>query len=1116
MNDGMFEAVYARLNAAQREAVDTVYGPVLVIAGPGTGKTQLLSARVAHILKVTDTAPQNILCLTFTENGAMNMRERLMSFIGQAAYNVQIGTYHAFGSTIINRFPEYFTETRLERPIDELAKRQILSDIIDATDYRSPLKQVRHHLGDLVSTISEVKRGLLTPDDLRSIATANLHVISATQPAIAEILAPYTARMPSKLPEATAAFTAIHDELSRISKISTSKKQRSDHRTSAIESLAKLAYADLAEVLVTSGDTKSTKALTAWKNAWLVKDSSNRFKLAGELESRRVAALSDVLEQYEAALADKGYYDFDDMILRAIDVLERNDDLRFTLQEQYQFILLDEFQDTNAAQLRLVELLTNNPASEGKPNVLAVGDDDQAIYAFQGAEVSNMLDFYSLYKDVRVISLSENYRSRAEILEASANIASQIIGRLHVHFSGVTKQLTAHNSTLDSIHITRTSYRSAIAERTAIAAEIASLLQQGVPASHIAVLAPKHRYLEPLVPYLQHRSVLVSYEKRENILDAPVVRELTTMSRLILALQSSNHPLADSLWPEVLSYAFWKFSVGDIWQISWQVKGSQSTWSELLLKSTEFKHAALLMLTLAGRVETESLEYMLDALIGTTDVETHDRVLPNVRSPLRDYYLKNLGEQILYETVTQLTVMRARLREHETGDGKVLTLSDMLELIAAYEAAEQPMLNTSPYSQAAEAVQLMTVFKAKGLEFDHVFLPACDDTVWGSRANSMGNKLTLPANLSPIRHAGSSDDERLRLLYVAMTRARTGLHLSSHERSFSGRSTESIKYFNEVLSIDGQRTIGILPAGFGLVTRDDNEPPSMEALVLNWKQRHYSPPAELNELLRERLKKYQLSPTHLTHFLDLKYSGPESFFLGTLLRFPSAPTVDTCFGNAIHDTLRWVQGELGKHGHIPPTKLTIEHVAQYLAREPLTHTQYSVQLARATHLLTRYLADAPSRFKQGNEAEVSFRDEGVFIGDVHLGGAIDLLEIDKENKTITVVDYKTGRLGNDANKLRLYTLQLYCYKLLVEGSHTYRGFQVQQGRLVFVEPDETDAIVEKEITFTPQELERTKQLLTAMWRCVMALDMPDVSKYGDSLKDMRAFEDALIQLLDTQ
>ena len=119
-----FEKVYQRLNAAQKEAVNTLYGPVLVIAGPGTGKTQLLSARVAHILRSTDTLPENILCLTFTEGGARNMRERLTQFIGKHAYDVQIGTYHAFGRTVIGRYPEYFTDLRLERPIDKLGQHQ--------------------------------------------------------------------------------------------------------------------------------------------------------------------------------------------------------------------------------------------------------------------------------------------------------------------------------------------------------------------------------------------------------------------------------------------------------------------------------------------------------------------------------------------------------------------------------------------------------------------------------------------------------------------------------------------------------------------------------------------------------------------------------------------------------------------------------------------------------------------------------------------------------------------------------------------------------------------------------------------------------------------------------
>ena len=129
------------------------------------------------------------------------------------------------------------------------------------------------------------------------------------------------------------------------------------------------------------------------------------------------------------------------------------------------------------------------------------------------------------------------------------------------------------------------------------------------------------------------------------------------------------------------------------------------------------------------------------------------------------------------------------------------------------------------------------------------------------------------------------------------------------------------------------------------------------------------------------------------------------------------------------------------------------------------------------------------------------------------GGKIDLLEIDVSSRRITVVDYKTGRLGSDPAKLHRYTLQLYCYKLLVENSRTYRGYRVKEGRLVFVEPNLDGEIMEVPIVFQDQEAERVKQLLRAMWHHVMTLNMPDTASYGDSLKHMMSFENYLIDNL---
>ena len=162
-----FEKAYNHLNEQQRAAVDYIDGPLLVIAGPGTGKTQLLSVRVANILKQTDASPDNILCLTFTETGASNMRHRLADFIGPEAYKVQIQTYHAFGSYLLQEH-----RPDLNSAIDELERFTLIRDIqshLDATDILRP----EHYTKDIISTISDLKAATLTPEDVRKIVKRN-------------------------------------------------------------------------------------------------------------------------------------------------------------------------------------------------------------------------------------------------------------------------------------------------------------------------------------------------------------------------------------------------------------------------------------------------------------------------------------------------------------------------------------------------------------------------------------------------------------------------------------------------------------------------------------------------------------------------------------------------------------------------------------------------------------------------------------------------------------------------------------------------------------------------------------------------------------------------------
>lgn len=1112
-----YQEAFDGLNTAQKQAVTTIEGPVLVIAGPGTGKTQLLGVRVAHILQKTDTLPQNILCLTFTENGAANMRERLTRFIGKAAYDVNIGTYHSFGGDLIRRFPEVFAETRLQTPADELTKRQILREIVEGLSYHNPLKQLRHHVGDLIGTLSEIKRALLTSDDLRAIAKENAVFLAVAGTQIQDIL-DGSARLPTNAAKAIPLFTQV---LEKIQPLVPVVPVQTD-----FGSLAQLAVSELKTALEQAEAMNKSTPLTKWKNAWLAKDVDNAFIFDGALQNRRIDALADVFDAYQAALAEHGWYDFDDMILRAIQALEKNPDLRYTLQEQYLYLMLDEFQDTNAAQLRLVELLSDSPVHEGRPNVLAVGDDDQAIYAFQGAQYSNMLDFYQMYRDVRVVNLTENYRSGAAILTTARNISTQIEARLEKHFDNMSKDLVAANAALsDRTELERREFQSDVAQYDWMAQEIKKLIDQGTSPSEIAVLAPKHRQLEPLVPYLAELEVPMRYEKRENILEAPVVRQLVTMSKLVIALGSRNFGVADALWPEVLSFDFWKIPTHELWQLSWQVsdapRAEESNWSKTLLASDKpfFRTPTLLMLGLAGRLDTETCEQILDALIGTTEVITNDETHPAVRSPLREFYtgdaVQHTNPELFYDTISHLTVLRARLRDFEATHDTAFSLHDLIRFVEMYEAAEERLLNTSPYNQQADAIQLMTVFKAKGLEFEHVFLPSCQDEVWGSSSRGNSNKLTLPANLSPIRHAGANDDERLRILFVAITRAKFGLHLTSFARTFTGKNTKFLKYLNEQEQADGSVKSMVLPENAQTVQPSDHVAPTLASLELNWRHRHIEGrgAAELSGLLHKRLENYQLSPTHLTTFIDLEYGGPDQFFFKTLLRFPEAPTANSQYGNSVHATLEWVQHRTDELGYIPTTEEAVIYFGEKMRLCKLPAAQMELEVERGRKALAMYLAKRGQIFKPGDRAEHNFKREGVFVGDVHMAGKVDRMEIDAKNRVITVVDYKTGKShakwGSEM-RLHKYSLQLYAYKALIEGSHTYRGYKVTTGRIEFIEPDSEGRIHYLDLPFDEAEYARIRKLMQAVWQKIHALDFPDITDYDANLSGIKKFETDLI------
>jgi len=1104
---GKFEQEYAKLNQEQKQAVDSIEGPLLVIAGPGTGKTQLLTTRVANILRTSDAQPQNILCLTFTESAAYEMRERLINIVGQSAYNITISTYHAFGSELIRRFPDYFSDIPDMRAVDDLGIYGTVQEIVAALPYTNALKKSDYYIRDVISTISDLKQALFEPNDIRRIAKSNLEFINKCSQLTKRELKGIARIDKKSIP----AFASLLRD-----------SQKFDNKQFVIPgviSLGRLWGEQLREAVEDAETSGKTTSITAWKNIWLARDGDGEFIVNGQQTCEKLLALADIFEQYRQKLEAEGLFDYDDMILRATEGLEHNADLRYSLQEQYMYILLDEFQDTNAAQLKLVKLLTDNPAYEDKPNILAVGDDDQAIYAFQGANYSHMLTFRDMYKDVKTISLTKNYRSHSDVLHVAHGIANQIESRLHHHLKDINKLLSAENKELPAAsQVSRHEFKSDVGQYGWVTQQIAKLIKDGVKPSQIAVLAPQHRYLEPIVPYLRQLNIPIRYDKREDVLEDIHIVQLLRMAELTLCLAAGDTQTANSLWPQILSYDFWQLPTEHIWQLSWRAHDTRSEWSKLLLSDPATKPIALFFTRLANMASIETLETMLDYLVGVKELPGKAKE-PVFQSP---FYIYNFGKEARDSNVTSfwtllsnLTVLRQHLRDHKNQEDTQLMLADLLAFARAHQAASIKVLNTSPYHEAAEAVQIMTAYKAKGMEFEHVFVLASIDEVWGSRASSQSARIPLPINLSFVRYEGASNDERLRLLFVAITRAKTGLYLTSYDGNFAGRPSTRLQYLQEV-EADGKVLSTVLPGPKQQVIRSSTDTPEVNELSAYWQIRHTNPQtvASLHDLLRPRLDRYQLSPTHLNSFTDVIYAGPEHFFLNTILRFPKAPTIDGQYGDAIHETLQWIHLAQKDTNKMPVLSSVIETFKRKLIARRLSERDTRLLLERGEQSLQAFYEQRKQDFKVTDRHEYSFKNQGVLVGDAHLNGKIDKLSLNRKTRGIAIVDYKTGKSHNSwpktDPKLHKYRQQLYFYKLLVEGSYEFGDYHVDDAYLEFVEPDSAGKIVDLHTSFDSTEASRMKRLISAVWKHILELNFPDVSHYPPTIKGVLAFENDLI------
>jgi DNA helicase-2/ATP-dependent DNA helicase PcrA len=806
---------YQQLNERQQLAVDTTDGPVMVIAGPGTGKTQILAARIGKILLDTDAAPENILCLTYTDAGTVAMRRRLLSFIGPDAYKVNIHTFHSFCNDIIQENLNLFEKTALD-PISDLERIQLFKTLIDDFPKNHPLKRYRgdvyYEMSNLQNLFSTMKREGWTPAFING----------------------------------------------KIDEYLTSLPTRDEY-------IAKRATKDFKK-----GDVRTDK-------------------IAEEKERMdKLKAAVDEFDRYQHLMREHNRYDFDDMINWVIRAFEENTPLLLSYQERYQYILVDEYQDTSGTQNRLISLLIS---FWDKPNVFVVGDDDQSIYRFQGANVDNMLDFAHQYaKDLLTVVLTNNYRSTQPILDISRALIERNQQRLVTQIPGLSKDLVASHPRTRTLQYPPQlhEYLSPRQEMTGITLQVGNLVAQGVTPGRIAIIYKENKYGEELARFLQLKNIPVYSKRNLDLFTVPLVQQILLLLRYLWAEHDAPYG-GDEMLFEILHFRFFGIAPIEIAKLSVEVAdrqfGDQRTSIRRLL-SEKANRPARDLFDQGLPEPLKKASRTLEKLIGDVANLTLQGLFENV---IRDTGILasifNSPDKVWLMQV--LTALFDFIKEESRRDPD-LNLNQLIQIIDLMKANGLP-LPLVKVSGSDKAVNLLTAHGSKGLEFEYVFFAGANAATW-EKKRKPGGGYKYPDNL--LSSGGGGDSEELRrLFYVALTRVELHLFISYSRYRDDGKEMEPSMFIAEIRDR--------YELSFEKITIPTEEQMAFDALPFGDAIAPEIQAAE-EDLIGRMLEKFVMNVTALNNYLQC----PLEFYYRNLIRIPSPKNEATEFGSAVHHALQ--------------------------------------------------------------------------------------------------------------------------------------------------------------------------------------------------------------------
>jgi len=1001
-----FAEEYNRLNEKQRLAVDTIEGPVMVIAGPGTGKTQILASRIGKILLETDALPQNILCLTYTDAGVVAMRKRLLQLIGPDAYKVHIYTFHAFCNEVIQENLSLFEKTALD-PVSELEKIELFKELIDSFPRNHLLKRYRgdvyFEIHNLEKLFSAMKREGWSPSFIN------------------RKIDEYVADLPER------------DEF-----------------------IYKRKYKEF-----NTGDLKKDK----------IEEEKEKME--------RLRAAVNEFDRFQQLMRQRSRYDFDDMINWVIRAFQENKNLLANYQEQFLYILVDEYQDTSGTQNRVVELLINYWEN---PNVFVVGDDDQSIYRFQGANVENMLAFSDSYKsELLKVVLTNNYRSTQAILDISKSLIDRNEERLVKQIDGLSKNLVSshpHNSTLTHLPVIR-SYDTQRQEMIDITLQIEKLLVQDIPANRIGVIYRENKYGDELIQYFKLRKIPYYSKRSLNILEIPLAQKII----LLLKYLAAEHDISyggDEMLFEILHFDWFHAPSIEIAKLTIEVADKKYDNKSISLRRHLFEKANAPAKDLFTQGLNEGLKNassVLEQLISDVPNITLQALFENIirKAGILNHIMQS------HDKIWNLQVLTGLFDfiKEETRRNPFMRLKDLVKIIELMEK-EDLVLPLTEVCGNDRGVNLMTAHGSKGLEFEYVFLAGCNASVW-EKKRKPGGGYKLPDNIfssSPTGggREGAEVEELRRLFYVALTRAEQHLIISYSSYKNDGKELEPSMFIAEIL--DQQQ----LPVEKVFI--DENV--LGEFIALQFGEAIAPEIEEIEkEFVNRLLERFVMNVTALNNYLKC----PLEFYFKNLIRIPSPKNEATEFGSSIHYANEQLFRKMQNNNEQFPSKEEfIKDFEWYMHRhrESFTKEQFDRRLEYGHDVLGNYYDKYIHSWNKIVAIERNIRN--IIVNEVPLKGKLDKLEFD--GKSVNVVDYKSGDPDKAKSKLQPpsdkdphggdYWRQAVFYKILVD-NYEQKSWKVVSSEFDFVEPDKKKVYKKEKIFITPQDIDIVCEQIKTVW-----------------------------------